>query len=148
MKNSNNNEAGYVRSVPDDAHLVHTAVYEMRWCDMDAFGHVNNAMYFSYFEQARVDWVRAVGVVHGMVLANISCTFIKPLKFPASLEVQMYAGRPGNSSLDTWYEIRDRKDINTLATIGHGKVVWYDQEKDSTVKIPQKILASLEHPNE
>jgi hypothetical protein len=36
--------------------LVHTTEIAIRWCDMDAFGHVNNSVYFSYFEVARIEW--------------------------------------------------------------------------------------------
>ncbi|HED52541.1 MAG TPA: hypothetical protein ENI83_03195 [Gammaproteobacteria bacterium] len=47
----------------------------MRWGDMDAFGHLNNAKYFTCFEQARVDWLLSIGTTHDLVLANISCPF-------------------------------------------------------------------------
>jgi len=40
--------------------LVHTTEIPVRWCDMDAFGHVNNRVYFSYFEVARIDWWKKI----------------------------------------------------------------------------------------
>ena len=40
----------YLNTQPDDEYLLHRSFYTMRWSDMDAFGHVNNAMYFTYFE--------------------------------------------------------------------------------------------------
>ena len=44
------------------------------------------------FEQVRADWLRTLGVDHELVLANVSCTFFRPLSFPADTEVALYAG--------------------------------------------------------
>jgi len=143
VENPEIDRAVYVRMIPDDARLVHTSVYAIRWCDMDAFGHVNNATYFSYFEQARIDWIVAAGASHRMVVANMSCTFIRPITYPVTLEVRVYAGRAGNSSHDTWYEIREHGCEEPLLSIGHGKVVWFDHENNRPMKIPDVILNAM-----
>jgi len=39
--------------IPDDKKLVHEAIIPLRWGDMDAFGHINNTLYFRYMEQGR-----------------------------------------------------------------------------------------------
>jgi acyl-CoA thioester hydrolase len=60
----------------------------IRWGDMDAYGHVNNTVYFRYMEQARVEWleqhqdlpVRPGG--DGPVIINASCTFLVPMTYP------------------------------------------------------------------
>ena len=44
-------------SLPDDTQHVHTTEIAVRWGDMDAGGHVNNSRFFTYFEEARVDWL-------------------------------------------------------------------------------------------
>ncbi len=41
--------------IPEDKKLVHESIISVRWGDMDALGHVNNAVYFRYIEQARVN---------------------------------------------------------------------------------------------
>lgn len=133
----------YLKTLPDEAYLLHRSVYTMRWSDMDAFGHLNNAMYFTYFEQARVDWLDSIGVAHGLVLANVSCTFIQPLKYPAELDVCLYAGPPGRSSLDTYYEIRDRPEAGKLCALGHGTIVWYDHAAGQSRPIPDAVLRQL-----
>ncbi len=133
----------YTEEIPTDARLLQTSEYEMRWGDMDAFGHVNNAMYFTYFEQVRIDWVRSIGHEHGLVMANISCTFLQPLKYPATLQVRLYAGKPGRSSLDTWYDIRDMENLDTLISIGHGAMIWFDHEQGCSVEIPEDVRARL-----
>lgn len=110
---------------------------------MDAFGHVNNAMYFTYFEQVRVDWLDAIGVSHDLVLANVSCSFLRPLKYPAELEVRLYTESPGRSSLPTWYEILESGVSRPLCALGHGTVVWFDHRSGHSVPIPGTVLAQL-----
>ncbi len=135
----------YLKALPDDVYLLHRSLYTMRWSDMDAFGHVNNAMYFTYFEQARVDWLDAIDVAHGLVLANISCTFIQPLKYPDELEVRLYAGPPGRSSLDSYYEIYDRAGAGARCAIAHGTIVWYDHVAGRSSEIPGEVREHLVH---
>jgi len=134
----------YLKALPDDAYPLCRLLYTMRWSDMDAFGHVNNAMYFTYFEQARVDWLVSIGVAHELVLANISCTFLQPMKYPAELEVCLYAGPPGRSSLNTYYEVRDRPHTGQLCALGHGTIVWYDSVAGRSCPIPDEVLQYLE----
>jgi len=133
----------YVRDVPDSAKLLYRAQYVMRWGDMDAFGHLNNAMYFTYFEQVRVDWLLSLGTTHSMVLANVSCTFICPLKFPATIEVALFGDQPGNSSMHSYYQLYNLDDGKQLCAIGHGTIVWYEHEKDSVIAIPSVVRQSL-----
>jgi acyl-CoA thioester hydrolase len=136
---------GYPKAVPADAQLLQRSVYIMRWADMDAFGHLNNACYFTYFEQVRVDWLCGIGAGHELVLANVSCTFVAPVKFPATLEVRLYAGRPGRSSLDTWYEMIDQGSDGRLCAVGHGTIVWYDHAAGHSVPIPDPVRERLPH---
>ena len=143
MTSDENTTTRYLKALPDDAYLLHRSVYTMRWSDMDAFGHVNNAMYFTYFEQVRVDWLDSIGVVHGLVLANISCTFLQPLKYPAELEVRLYAGPHGSSSLNTYYEVHDRPEAGRLCALGHGTIVWYDSAAGRSQPIPEAVLEHL-----
>ncbi len=136
--------AVYVRTLPDSAKLLHRGCYTMRWGDMDAFGHLNNAKYFTYFEQARVDWLLSIGTTHDLVLANISCTFICPLKFPATIAVELYGDAPGNSSMDSYYQLWNVDADNQLCAIGHGTIVWYDHHNVCVIPIPSVVRHCLE----
>ena len=82
----------YIENLPAQARHLHTARYTMRWADMDAFGHVNNATCFTCFEQVRIDWLAALGEAHELVLASVSCTFFKPLIYPGEVEVALFVG--------------------------------------------------------
>ena len=66
--------------IPDDKKLVHEAIIPLRWGDMDAFGHINNTLYFRYMEQGRIHWIESFGfgIQHsegGALIANAFCNF-------------------------------------------------------------------------
>jgi acyl-CoA thioester hydrolase len=124
--------------------LVHTEVIPMRWGDMDAMGHVNNVLYFRYMEQTRMGWFQSLGEGspdkgEGPVVVNASCTFLKQLVYPGSLEVKLYAGALGRSSFETWVEMRPSYDPATLYAEGQAKVVWVDFAKQKSVVVPERI---------
>lgn len=123
---------------------VHTLVIPIRWGDMDAMGHVNNTVYFRYMEQARISWFASLGVHpdpagQGPVIINASCTFQKQLVYPGDVEVRTYAGKVGNSSFETWLEMRPSYDPGTVYAEGAAKVVWVDFAKGKSMPLPEKI---------
>jgi acyl-CoA thioester hydrolase len=127
--------------------LVHTSFQTIRWGDMDKLGHVNNTVYFRYMEQARIEWVHALdpengahGGGAGPVIVNASCTFMTPLVYPADLEVRMYLGDPGRTSVGSYYEIwsNGRKFAE-----GAAKIVWIDVASGRSVPLPDRIAAPL-----
>src|ERR1051325_10112547 len=91
--------------------LVHVERIAIRWGDMDAMGHVNNTVYFRFMEQTRISWFDALvpraeaWSSTGVVIANATCNFKKPLTYPGTVEIRMYAGKPGGSSVPTFYEL-------------------------------------------
>ena len=118
------------------------------WSQMDALGHINNSVYFTYCEQARIAWLEKIGMVNtlngkskfGPVVINASCTFFKPVVYPCDLTVTLLAGELGRSSFMAYYEIRDEK---TLYAEGSSKIVWVDYEQGKSVEIPNEIRAYL-----
>jgi acyl-CoA thioester hydrolase len=127
--------------------LVHTSPQRIRWGDMDAFGHVNNTVYFRYMEQARLEWLYALAAKHGAhdpsegpVIANATCDFLAPLVYPADLEVRMFVGEPGRTSIGTFYEIW--ADGRKYAE-GASRLVWIDRTTGRSTPLPEAIAASL-----
>jgi acyl-CoA thioester hydrolase len=114
------------------------------WAQMDALGHINNSVYFTYCEQARIEWFGKIGLgdalsgkaKFGPVVVNASCTFLKPVVYPCDIKVILYAEKPGRSSFMAHYEITDGE---TLYTTGSSKIVWVDFEKGKSVEIPERI---------
>ena len=126
--------------------LVHTSRQAIRWGDMDKLGHVNNTVYFRYMEQARIEWVHGLGPEvrayegAGPVIVNASCTFVAPLVYPGELEVRMFLGEPGRTSVGSFYEIwcGGRKYAD-----GAAKIVWIDLASGRSVPLPDRITAPL-----
>ena len=115
----------------------------IRWGDMDAMSHVNNTIYFRYMEQTRIAWYEKMfGALSsacdvGMVIVNASCTFIKPLTYPGTVEVSMLLGECSRSSVHSYYEMRIG-DI--LYAEGAAKIVWIDIRRNKAIPLPQSIV--------
>jgi acyl-CoA thioester hydrolase len=129
--------------------LMHTTHIPVRWGDMDAMGHVNNTVYFRYAEQSRIEWLESMGFFldagrdEAAVIVNASCTFLLPITYPATVEVRLYAGKPGRSSVPTYYEMRCIGD-ETLYAEGAAKVVWFDPATGKSMPLPERIRALIE----
>ncbi len=126
--------------------LVHTSHQAIRWGDMDRLGHVNNTVYFRYMEQARIEWVCALhpdGHAHrgtGPVIVNATCTFQVPLVYPGTVEVRMYLGDPGRTSVGSFYEVWMR---GTKHAEGAAKIVWIDLASGRSVPLPEAVAVPL-----
>lgn len=132
--------------------LIFTTILPIRWGDMDAMGHVNNTVYFRYMEQARIEWFESLGyntgqnASEGPVIVNASCTFLVPLVYPGNIEVRMYLGQPGRSSLPTHYELR-LAGSDTLYAHGDAKVVWIDPASGRSISLPDNMRTLAEQPS-
>ena len=131
--------------------LIFTTILPIRWGDMDGMGHVNNTVYFRYMEQARIEWFESLGyntgqnAREGPVIVNASCTFLVPLVYPGNIEVRMYLGHPGRSSLPTHYELRLVGD-DRLCAQGDAKVVWIDPASGRSIALPDNMRTLAEEP--
>lgn len=128
--------------------LIHVTRIPIRWGDMDAYGHVNNTIYFRYMEQARVEWLEAMDIVvrplgEAPVIINASCTFLVPMTYPGTVEVRTFIGQLGRSSIPTHVEMRLEGD-DTLYAEGAAKVVWMDTASGKSVPIPDRVRTALE----
>jgi acyl-CoA thioester hydrolase len=130
----------------ENKKLVHTERIAIRWGDMDSMGHVNNTVYFRFMEQARISWFEALvpqaeaWKSTGIVIANASCNFKRALSYPGTVEVKVYAGPPGGSSVATYYDLVLE---NQVYADGAATVVFIDMEKQKAVRIPKHIRALL-----
>ena len=117
---------------------------KVRWGDMDALGHVNNAVYFSYIEQARVDWLsKREHLNHGtegFVLINTQCTFLKPVVYPANVIVRTYLKDVGNSSVTLEHTLTTEEDSENNYAIAEAKMVWIDYKAGKSRPLPQAII--------
>jgi acyl-CoA thioester hydrolase len=129
-----------------DRKLAHVERIPIRWGDMDAMGHVNNTVYFRYMEQARIGWFEALvpgdeaWKSTGIVIANASCNFKRPINYPGTVEVKLLTGAPGGSSVPTFYELLVE---NHLYADGAATVVFIDMQAQKPVRIPERIRSLL-----
>jgi acyl-CoA thioester hydrolase len=134
-----------LRPVPPERKLAHVERIAIRWGDMDAMGHVNNAVYFRYMEQARIGWFEALLSAGawkrtGIVIANASCNFKRPIGYPGTVEVRLLADEPGGSSVATFYELKVKDEIYAD---GAATVVFIDMQTQKPIRIPDEIRGLL-----
>ena len=135
--------------LPEARKLVFESVVPIRWGDMDAYGHVNNTVYFRYMEIARIDWLdslagRIDAPGQGIVVVNAFCNFHAQLHYPGELSVRLFVANPGRSSFETYYEIIRRDDPATLYASGGAKTVWIDHAKRRSAPLPDALRALLD----
>lgn len=124
--------------------LVSTLRMDIRWSDMDANRHVNNAKYFTYMEQARIEWLERHGLQdtperEGGVIVRTGCTFMRPISAPCTLLVQVYAGGAGRTSFPTWYALVDAADPSLMYAEGDAIMVWTDRVSGGKRPIPDQL---------
>ncbi|WP_028389437.1 acyl-CoA thioesterase [Legionella fairfieldensis] len=119
---------------------VHQKIFAIEWGDMDALGHVNNARYFDYFQQARIEWMESIQLDMrqntGPVVIQLSCTFLKPIVYPATLTLNSSLYNPGRTSIMLDHEIYQD---NELMTQGSSKIVWIDYQQKKAIPLPETI---------
>ncbi len=118
----------------------------VRWRDMDSFGHVNNAKYVSYLEEARVRWLAGVpGLdMKGPVLpvvVNTNVNYRRPIVWPDDVLVELFVERLGNSSVTIGHRIVDQKDEAVLYSDGNVVVTWMDTRTGRSAPLPEAIRA-------
>ena len=128
--------------------LVHVTHIPIRWGDMDAYGHVNNTVYFRYMEQARVEWLESISAPvrpsgEAPVIVNASCTFLIQMNYPGTVEVRTYASHPGRSSFMTHFEMRIVGDERIYAE-GAAKLVGIDTRTGKSLHLPDHVRAGVE----
>jgi len=93
----------------------HVFLCQLRWSDMDAFGHVNNVVFLHYLQEARVDmlfvhapWAGAARLADGVVVARQEIDYRQPLVFrPEPVRVESWVSQVGNASFTIAYQVRD-----------------------------------------
>jgi acyl-CoA thioester hydrolase len=137
-------------TAPAGFHRVIELSMPLRWGDMDAFGHVNNTVYFRFMEEVRISWFRELAVAganiegQGPAIVNASMEFLKQLHYPGDVIGSMFVGPPGRSSFDTRFELFRADDPATLYAKGAAKCVWVDYAAGKSVPIPDLLRHAIE----
>ena len=141
-------EAQKGRTRPARSAYKHFLPVPTRWMDNDAYGHVNNVVYYSYFDTIVNQYLVekggldiAAGEVIGIV-AETMCRFFASLSFPDVLDVGMKVARLGTSSVTYEIAVFARGD-ELAAAAGHFVHVYVDRATRTPVPVPQKIRDAL-----
>ena len=128
-----------------------TAQIEVRFRDLDAMGHVNNAVYFTYMEVARSRFFLSLTdpgdpLQLPVIMAEANCTYMAPARFEDIIRVTVTVTRVGNKSFELFYTMsnQDNKPIASGRTV----MVAYDYSSRRTIRIPDQLRRSLETYND
>ena len=127
--------------IPEKKKLVFEMSIPIRWGDMDAMGHLNNANYFRYLETVRIDWMYSIGCVpdpkgEGPVIVNAFCNFYKQLEYPGDVRVKMYASDPGRTTFETWGTMERVDQPGVICAAGGATTIWVDFPSQKAVALP------------
>lgn len=121
----------------------------VRWGDMDAFGHVNNTVYFRYFEQARIGYFEHIDVMAymqehaiGPILAETRCRFKAPLKSPDTIKIGAKVAEYSEHKVLMQYAVWSN-NLQRVVAEGDGLIVFVDYHKHKKVTAPDDILAKI-----
>lgn len=134
-----------------DRYPVHLEI-PVAWGEMDAFAHLNNAVYFRYFESARMAYFERMGILApggvpakvGPILASTSCRFKAPITYPDTVTVGASICEVGEDRFTMRYLVHSHT-LGRLAAAGDGVIVSFDYEQGRKVPLPddwgEKIAA-------
>ena len=120
------------------------------WGDMDYFRHVNNIVFFRYFESARIEYLQRIGFRAledgnqvGPILSATGCRFRRPLTWPDTVRVGARVSSVGADRFEMEYRLVSTAQ-NSVAAEGTGTLVSYDYALGRKVPLPGQIRAAIE----
>jgi acyl-CoA thioester hydrolase len=133
---------------PQRAAYKHFLTIPTRWMDNDIYGHVNNVVYYSYFDTVVNEYLIVAGgldihggAVIGLVVETM-CRYFQPLAFPEIIEAGLRVGRLGRSSVR--YEVAIFKaGEDAAAASGHFVHVYVDRATRRPVPLPESLRVAL-----
>lgn len=133
-------------------NFKHKIMLNVRFSDLDAMQHVNNATYLTYLEEARIDYFNHIlnlpkdNLDFGAVVARIEINYIRPIMLGDSIEILTRVSKIGNKSSELENMILVEKNGNSkVAAEAVTKLVSYNFEKLSSVPIPEEIKRSIKN---
>ena len=134
--------------MPDPVFYFSTPI-KIRFRDLDAFGHVNNAVYFTFMEIARVEYFKQMGLLQPgefpspfFIIAEATCQYKAPIDMTTPLIIQVRVSRLGNSSFDMEYRLVDEVSGAVLAG-GRTVQVTFDYAANRSVPLPAEWRQAL-----
>lgn len=125
----------------------------VQWGDMDAMGHVNNVVFFRWFESSRVAYLDRIAFEWGdgglgPILASVKCDYRRQLNFPDTVTIGSRVTRLGRSSFSMVHAVLSTEQQAIVAE-GDSTIVVFDYAANASVPIPPAMrdaIAELEGP--
>jgi acyl-CoA thioester hydrolase len=123
---------------------MHSTSITVRFSDLDSLGHVNNAVYFSYSEHARLEFFECLGITTrsfpSVLLARVACSHHLPVLYGQAVEVTTWVSHIGNKSFTVQHHVlANGQKAASLETV----LVWYDHDQKASRSIPEAARATL-----
>ena len=119
----------------------------LRWSDLDAFNHVNNARYLTFLEQARIEWFETLDEPwmddhSAPVVASATLNFKRPIAYPAQVAVELFTDKLGTSSVVIGHRIVAAD--GTVHCDGQVVAVWVDRQTGKPTPLPPGVRRASE----
>lgn len=124
--------------------------WPVQWGDQDSFQHVNNTIYFRWFESVRIVYLERIGFSQlmerqglGPILAAISCQFRAPVTYPDVVQIGARVTRLGRSSVAMEHRLYSER-LAKVAAEGDSTLVAFDYRAQKSQPIPDDVRAAIE----
>lgn len=129
---------------------IFTYEMDVRWRELDALGHVNNAQFLSYVEETRVQWFNTMQDIWqhpdcSPVVAAIHVDFRQPLHWPERIQVELFAVKRGGKSVTIGHRITAADANQKVYAEGYTVLVWVDRDGRSVLP-PEYATALFNSP--
>ena len=124
--------------------LIETPI-DLRWRDLDALNHVNNASFLTFFEEARLRWFAGLpgpwtSAASQPVLAAVHINYRRQLNWPACVLAQLLCQRIGNTSVTIAHRLVDANAPDVVYADGDSVLVWIDPASGKSISLPPAVL--------
>lgn len=123
---------------------IFTIDIDVRFRDLDALGHVNNAVFITYFEEGRIHFSKEVFNVSdpsdfSFIMAHISCDYLKPIKMNDRAVLQMWVRDIGTKSFSFGYKLVDLSNESIVFATGESVQVCYDYKLEKSIPVSEEM---------
>lgn len=118
---------------------------QVAWGDMDAFGHVNNVMYYRYIESARIlyfDMIEVFKYPVNTVVAHNACQYIRPIFYPDTIHIGVSVTEIKNTSMRMEYTLFSQQQ-NEVVAKSEAVIVFVDQNTMQKTAIPEELKQKI-----
>ncbi|MFO1023134.1 MAG: thioesterase family protein [Planctomycetales bacterium] len=134
--------------MPEYRHVMR---WPVQWGDQDAYQHVNNTIFFRWFETGRMTYTMDIGLDRerleadglGIILAAIDCKFKFPIIHPDTVHIGSRVTRFGRTSMTLQHAIYSEKQSRLVAE-GDSAVVVYNYKQQQSIPIPDFVREAIE----